>query len=114
MRAEMLQSDVGMYLVGLFLRLGVPLGLTLFFAWLLKNIDLQWLEQSNGLSDRDETETPLRSQGCWILNNLANQGPVSSGQGELCWKVRMRLEGNFPDECLDCEHFEKGLLKNAA
>ena len=110
----MLQSDVSMYLVGLFLRFGVPLGLTLFLAWLLKNIDIQWLEQTNGKSDRGEAEPPLLVMGCWILHNFRNESSPAYELGEVCWKLRMRFEGNLPDECLDCEYFEKGLLENAA
>jgi hypothetical protein len=110
----MLQSDGSMYLVGLFLRFGVPLGLTIILAWLLKNIDLQWLKEANGEKEVEKSDFPSIIQGCWILHNLSLEKSLSGDPQEGCWKVRVKFEGDLPDQCLECNFFTEGILENAA
>jgi hypothetical protein len=108
------QSEGIMYLAGFFLRFGVPLGLTLFFAWLLKNLDLQWLKEAQS-ENQDQRSDELRiPQDCWILQNIPHGKDPNEVFPEACWKVRMNFEGFLPDQCLDCRYFEAGILENAA
>jgi len=109
-----MQNDVSMYLVGLFLRFGVPLGITIMLAWLLKNIDLLWLEEANGERGVRKTDLPSKNQGCWILHNLSLENPPCGDLQEACWKVRVKFEGVLPDQCLDCKYFKERILDNAA
>jgi len=110
----MLQSEGSMYLAGLFLRFGVPLGLTIFLAWLLKNMDLHWLDEVNGESQGEKPDLNQEPQGCWIINNLPQEKYLSEDLQEACWKVRVGFEGILPDQCLDCKYFKEGILENAA
>jgi hypothetical protein len=116
------QSEAGLYLAGLFLRFGVPLGLTLFLAWILKNMDLQWLEEEDRVKAAPGTDPQQRpqerpqekSQGCWIYHNLPQEITAKKGSQGACWNLRIRFEGSLPDECLDCVYFKEKLFENAA
>jgi hypothetical protein len=110
----MTQGDIGMYLVGLFLRFGIPLGLTIILAWILKNLDLQWLEEREREPIESRIEDEGQSQGCWVLQNFSHEVSAINGHQDACWKVRMRIEGKLPDECLDCAYFKDTLLMDAA
>lgn len=110
----MLQSESSLYLAGLFLRFGVPLGLTIFLAWLLRNLDLHWLEEVTGERRDEKIDLRQEPQGCWIIHNLPQEKSLSHDLQEACWKVRMGFEGVLPDQCLDCQYFKEGLLENAA
>ena len=111
---EMPQSEGIMYLAGFFLRFGVPLGLTIFFAWLLRNLDLQWLKEAESVNQDQGSDEPQIPQDCWILQNIPRGKCPTEAFPEACWKVRMKFEGILPDQCLDCRYFEAGILENAA
>ena len=108
-----MQSGVDMYWVGLFLRFGVPLGLTLMLAWLLKNIDLQWLENAKDeIAESGGASSDM--PGCWIYHNLSQENNKFQDLKAACWKVRVKFEGSLPEECLECVYFGKRLLENVA
>ena len=111
---SMLQSDGTMYLAGLFLRFGVPLGLTIFLAWLLNNLDLSWLNEMRGDSHAEKTVLHQKPQGCWILHKLPLENSSFGDPQDACWKVRVNFEGILPDQCLECDSFKEGILANAA
>ena len=110
----MLQADGTLYLAGLFLRFGVPLGLTIILAWLLRNMDLRWMEEGEPSVESNRIENKELSEICWIVHNFVKDDGVELEAQETCWKVRMRFEGILPSECLDCEIFQEGLLEIAA
>jgi cytochrome c-type biogenesis protein CcmE len=110
----MLQSETSLYLAGLFLRFGVPLGLTIILAWLLRNMDMQWLEQADEDKGKDHRIEGQLPDGCWIIHNLSKDNHVDTELQDACWKVRVRFEGILPDQCLDCQYFQEGVLEDAA
>ncbi len=110
----MLQSETSLYLAGLFLRFGVPLGFTILLAWLLRNLDLHWLEEAvedKGVDHGNEVRLP---DGCWIIHNFSKDHPEGIEPQDSCWKVRIRFEGILPDQCIDCPYFKEGVLEVAA
>jgi hypothetical protein len=110
----MLQGEGSLYLAGLFLRFGVPLGLTLILAWLLRNLDLRWVNEADHMEEHETIEEVQLPEACWIIHNLSKDDGGSVEPQEPCWRVRMRFEGNLPSQCLDCTFFKEGLLEIAA
>ncbi|OGO16816.1 MAG: hypothetical protein A2Z14_07115 [Chloroflexi bacterium RBG_16_48_8] len=110
----MLQSEGSLYLAGLFLRFGVPLGLTIILTWLLRNLDLHWLEQADDTRENETIEEAQLSEACWVVHNLSSDDGRCADLQEPCWRVRLRFEGNLSNQCLDCQFFKDGLLENAA
>lgn len=110
----MLQSETSLYLAGLFLRFGVPLGFTIILAWLLRNMDLHWLEKADEEKGQVNSTKEQLPEGCWIIHNLSKDDLTGMELHDTCWKVRMRFEGVLPDQCLECQYFKEGVLENAA
>ena len=110
----MLQSETSLYLAGLFLRFGVPLCFTIILAWLLRNMDLQWLREAGEEKGKEKSIDRQLPEGCWIIHNLSKDDRRGMELPDVCWKVRMRFEGILPDHCLECQYFKEGVLENAA
>ena len=110
----MLQSETSLYIAGLFLRFGVPLGFTIILAWLLRNMDLQWLGEASQEKEDEKSITGQLPEGCWIIHNISKEDHRVMEPSEICWKVRMRFEGILPDQCIECPYFKEGVLENAA
>lgn len=110
----MLPEEGTLYLANLFLRFGVPLGLTIILAWLLRNLDLHWLDDAV----RDHSEEHLNKRqapnDCWVIHNVSERMEGVEKIKDPCWKIRMSFEGSLLDQCMDCPYFKQGLLENAA
>jgi hypothetical protein len=110
----MLESEGSLYLAGLFLRFGVPLGLTIILAWLLRNLDLRWIEEGDLSIEDEKVEEPQIPEVCWVLHNTSTDSGGNVDAQEPCWRVRMRFEGNLSSQCLDCQYFGDKILEVAA
>ncbi len=112
---EVMLPEAGtLYLASLFLRFGVPVGLTIILAWVLRNLDLHWLNDT----DKDHSEERLDKSrvpdGCWVIHNISNGQEDIAKVKDPCWKIRMAFEESLSDQCLECPYFKKELLENAA
>jgi hypothetical protein len=95
--------------VGLFvLRLGVPVAVTLLVAYLFKRLDQKWQ------ADAEQGGPPTAEQAtgrppCWIEKDC---GPVRRSDCPACkladipcWLARIRVQGELPKSCLNCDRF---------
>jgi hypothetical protein len=110
----MLQSEGSLYLAGLFLRFGVPLGLTIILAWVLRNLDLRWVEEGEPSIENETVEEDQLPEACWIVHNTSTDNGRNATTQEPCWRIRMRFEGNLSSQCLDCQYFKDRILETAA
>jgi hypothetical protein len=109
-----LPEEGALYLASLFLRFGVPLGLTIFLAWLLRNLDLHWLKDAVKDHPKERLNKGQVPDDCWVIHNVPNESDSAGKSKDPCWKIRMAFEGNLSDQCLECPYFKRGLLKSAA
>jgi hypothetical protein len=94
--------------VGLFLlRLGVPVAITFLVAYLFHRLDRKWQEEANGRIGLVEQATGRPP--CWIEKDC---GPLRRADCPACnltdipcWLARIRMQGELPKSCLDCDRF---------
>ena len=93
-------------LIGLSLRLAVPIAVTMLAIFLLRKLDSHWQEQAEY-----ELNQPVAEKvQCWDLKNCpiekrkACPAPSSS---QPCWQVNRLPNGYLRDECLTCVIFRE-------
>ena len=90
---------------GLFLRLALPIGLTVFFIYMLRRLDARWQ-----LEAEQAPVQPLDQQKCWEIRNCPPEQLASCaayGADEPCWQVHRLQNGYLREECLSCKVFEQ-------
>jgi hypothetical protein len=91
-------------LIGLLLRLALPVAVTIVAIYLLRKLDLHWQEQAEHEASRPAVE----KVPCWDLKNCPVEKrkscpAVSSPQP--CWQVNRLPNGYLHEECLSCVIF---------
>jgi len=100
------------FLIGILLRIGIPVGVTAVLIRWLRSLDTQWQEQAS----REGAAMGLRQVvncGCWKTMNCSaekrSQCPAYARQEIPCWQVSRSKNGALQEKCLDCR-----VLKEAA
>lgn len=85
--------------LGFFLRLGVPIGLTILFAWWLKHLDSQWQRESL-------VRPAAKAAPCWEVRGCTPEQreicPAYLEGQPPCWEVFRGADGDLPPACLTC------------
>lgn len=90
---------------GLFLRLALPIALTIFVIYLLRRLDARWQMEAE-----QHAAQPLELEKCWEIKNCPPEKLSSCaayGSDEPCFQVHRLQNGYLRDECLTCEVFER-------
>lgn len=90
-------------LLGLFLRLILPLAATLLIVALLRSLDMRWqkeAEMERSLLIRDE-------EPCWKEQGLPMEEikAKAAESGKPCWQIHRLSNGYLREACLECEVF---------
>lgn len=97
-------DEVFAILMGLILRLGLPIGLTALIVWYLRKLDIRWQQESGPVAIAHPTGTP-----CWERKNCpeARRANCQACQDPdvPCWQKFRRPDGHLREGCLDCDVF---------
>lgn len=90
-------------MLGLFLRLVLPLLVTVLVVLALRSLDIRWqkeAEQERSLLIRDE-------EPCWKEQGLPMEEikARAAASGTPCWQIHRLSNGHLREACLDCEVF---------
>jgi len=91
-------------LIGLLLRLALPVAVTIVAVYLLRKLDSHWQAQAE-----QEAGLPVVEKApCWDLKNCPAEkrrtcAAISSSQP--CWQANRRSDGYLQEACLDCAIF---------
>ncbi len=105
--------DIGFtFLLGVLLRLGIPIAITAIVVILLHRLDRRW--QKKALAH------PVAPAGkpCWEIKGCPESRkkdcPAYARQDTPCWQVFRRRDGVMKETCLDCDVFRQApvLLRN--
>ena len=99
----MTTNEIFAVLLGLFVRLVLPLLVTMLIVILLRALDTRWqreAEKERGLLIRDEAP-------CWKEQGLSMEEikAKAAASGMPCWQIHRLSNGYLREACLDCEVF---------
>jgi hypothetical protein len=89
--------------LGLLLRIGVPLAVTILVFFLLRRLDEAWQKEARAL--------PVVSsqRPCWEVKGCSEENrkncPAPAHPKAPCWQVYRLKTGQLREECLGCEVF---------
>jgi hypothetical protein len=96
-------------LIGLLLRFGLPMVITLMVIVILRKVDARWQKEAEQSPPTVEVENPH----CWEIKNCTPEqmsecpAPTST---KPCWQIRRQKNGYLREECLTCQVFQQAPL----
>jgi len=100
----MTTSEILVLMLGLIVRLGMPLLVTLLFVYGLRKLDIRWQHEAEMerslLLVRDDTP-------CWKEQGLSIEEikARASESDKPCWQIHRLPNGYLREACLDCDVF---------
>ena len=108
-------SPFTVFLLGVALRIGLPLAATALIVWLLRRLDAHWQAEAERQQARAPVaaalppERGLRRTPCWVLNNCPAERratcPIYGHADLLCWQYFRDRQGHLQEACLKCQVF---------
>lgn len=93
---------------GLFIRVGIPIVLTVFVVYGLRKLDERWKREAAG--DKIPV-VQARNIGCWKINNCAPENfsrcAAYANPDKPCWQVFRQADGHLQERCLLCQVFRR-------
>lgn len=92
--------------IGLALRLAIPIAITLLAVYVLHKVDVRWQEEAAQMPAPLEVEKPY----CWDVHHCPAEkmkdcpAPRSS---EPCWQLHRLSNGYLSETCLTCQVFHQ-------
>lgn len=107
----------GTLVLGLLLRLAVPIGLTALLVWGLRRLDERWQAEAEGVT-AVTVAAPARNPGCWKINNCPPENRARckayAHPESPCWQVHREKSGRLLERCLICNIFREAVAPGAA
>ena len=101
-------------LVGIFLRLALPIAVTILIVLFLKWLDRRWQQE---VFQESPLLQPAPNPGCWDIRNCPEEmrrACEAYQHPELpCWQVLREKNGRLQERCLLCEIFRQAPLPAA-
>jgi hypothetical protein len=104
-----LQTSIAV-IVGLLIRLGIPIGVTVVFVWLLSRLDRRW-EEGARISPGKQVTSIIRARnpGCWEINKCTVENRKNCTAylhpETPCWQVFRNSDGRLKPACIGCKVF---------
>jgi hypothetical protein len=99
-----MMETVFMFLLGLLLRIGLPVVVTGLIFFVLRRLDERWRKEALAIPVMSTSQRP-----CWELKGCPEEKrsncPASSQKNTPCWQVFRTKNGLLREECLECEVF---------
>ncbi|MGE5250082.1 MAG: hypothetical protein ACM3QS_07680 [Bacteroidota bacterium] len=90
---------------GLFVRLALPIALTILVIVILRRLDARWQ-----LEAEQSTSSAVAEIKCWEMKHCTpeqREACLVPDSGQPCWQERRLKNGYLREECLSCEVFEQ-------
>ncbi|MBN2385839.1 MAG: hypothetical protein JXB85_02385 [Anaerolineales bacterium] len=93
--------------LGLLLRIGLPLGLTILVFALLRRLDQRWQAEARA----SVPVVPASQKPCWEVRGCPEcqrkDCPAAKNARTPCWQTFRSREGTLKEACLDCDVFRQ-------
>ena len=92
------------FVVGLLLRIGIPVAVTALIFFLLRRLDERWQKEALAIPVIASSQRP-----CWEIKGCKEEKrkncPASAQSNIPCWQVFRTKNGLLREECLGCNVF---------
>ncbi|MFN8412143.1 MAG: hypothetical protein U0Z26_07130 [Anaerolineales bacterium] len=90
-------------LLGLFVRLFVPLSVTAVVVYFLRKLDIRWQAEA----EKERKALVKDDQPCWKEQGLSvdEMAARSAQSNQACWQTHRLSNGYLREACFDCEVF---------
>lgn len=106
------------FVLGVLLRVGVPLALTLVAALWLRRLDRRWQRDADEIRRAVGSKSGLGVIRCWLLHDCAPERreacPAFLDQKIPCWQHFRDGQGRLAHRCLGCEVFRRWMAPKVA
>ena len=93
-------------IIGVLLRVAIPIAVTLTFIKLLKWLDERWQHEA----EEGATLVKVGNVGCWDVNNCSAEQRVGcqayANPDKPCWQVFREKDGRLQERCIGCDIFK--------
>jgi hypothetical protein len=100
-------DTIGVLVLGLVIRFGIPAGVTALLVWFFRKLDQQWQAEAKLTTEGVMPKNP----GCWKVNKCSAEDRAKcrayANPDKPCWHVLRDTEGLLQEKCLGCEVFRK-------
>ncbi len=101
---------IGVMLIGLVVRFGIPIVLTILIVMWLRRLDARWQLEANQTHPRAAVAA-LPQVRCWEQRGCPPERrascPAYARPDVPCWQVFRGVDGRLQEACLDCAVFKK-------
>jgi hypothetical protein len=91
-------------LIGLAVRLALPIAVTMLAIYFLRKLDLHWQEEAK----HELGQPAVEKVECWALKECSVEKQKTCPARpalEPCWQVKRLPNGYLQEDCLDCAVF---------
>ena len=93
-------------ILGVLLRVAIPIAVTITFIKLLKWLDERWQQEAvEGV-----TVVKVGNVGCWDINNCSAEQRAGcqayANTDKPCWQVFREKDGRLQERCIGCDIFK--------
>lgn len=101
---------IGSFLLGLVLRLGIPLGITFLLIRWLSELDARWQNEARRDALLLSSGSQVRNSGCWDVRHCTAEQktkcPAFARKEIPCWQVFRQKDGVLKERCFGCSVFK--------
>lgn len=94
-------------LMGILIRIGVPVLITIAAGWLLYRLDSRWQDEIRKEAVAQGKNVMAANVGCWDVKGCSEESkkkcPAYSHQEMPCWQNFRSNNGELKESCLGCE-----------
>jgi hypothetical protein len=109
---ELIGQVLATMFAGVFLRLAVPVGITMLLVLWLRWLDTRWQKEAeqyhHEMAGPRQTGLPIP---CWSILGCSEakreKCPAYQDQEQPCWQVFRGADGQLKQACLGCEVFRE-------
>jgi hypothetical protein len=88
--------------IGLLLRLAIPVGGTVILIYFLRKLDAHWQAEAERLPVTKEKVECWKARGC---SEEQRKNCIATSSTLPCWQVHRQTNGYLQEECISCEVF---------
>lgn len=108
-------NEILAIVIGLLLRLAIPILLTVLLVAFLRRLDVSWREEAQRNQGKYELAEGQKScyemKGCSVEEMSSCEAVRASMP---CWQAKREANGYMAEECLNCQVFRKAPVPVAA